>query len=93
MTPIEYLDHIHKLSRARDMIGIMAFTDEHLTDEMLDEMTPQQRRDVHSALHVAAHFIGEGPLDPPTGIPVDDLEDEDVAEAASGDRAAPVRTA
>jgi len=75
MTPEEYLDHIRQLSHARDMVGIMAFSDEHLTDEMLDAMTPQQRRDVHSVFHIAAPFVGEGPLDPPRGIPVDDLDD------------------
>src|SRR5688572_31318029 len=89
MTPTEYLDHVAKLSRPRDMVGIMAFTDEHLTEEMLDEMTPQQRRDVHGTIHIAAHFVGKGPLDPPTGIPIDDLEDEDLAAAATNDSAAP----
>ena len=93
MTPTEYLDQIQHLAHARDMVGIMAFEKEHLTDALLGAMTPQQRRLAYSANHVAAHFVGEGPLDPPTGIPIDDLEDEDLLEAASDASAAPVKTA
>ena len=92
MTPDEYLEHLGQLASARDMVGIMAFAKENMTDALLDEMTPQQRRDAASATHVAAHFVGEGPLDPPRGIPVDDLEDADLAEAASGDGLAPARS-
>jgi hypothetical protein len=90
MTPDEYFDHTRRLSRARDMVGIMAFAKEHLTDKLLDEMTPHQRRLAHSTIHVAAPFVGEGPLDPPTGIPVDDDED-DLADAATGDSTVPAR--
>lgn len=93
MTPTEYLNHIQQLARARDMVGIIAFEKEHLTDALLDTMTPQERRLAYSANHVAARFVGEGSLDPPTGIPIDDLEDDELAEATADDSAAPVRTA
>ena len=83
MTPTEYLNNVRRLARKRDMVGILALSDEHLTDAMLDQMTPQQRRDVHSAIHVAARFVGEGPLDGTRGIPVDDLEEADLAEVAT----------
>lgn len=91
MTPEEYLNRIWQLSRARDMVGIMAFSDEHLTEEMFDAMTPQQRRDVHSAIHIAIRFVGEGPLDPPRGIPVDD-DDDDLVDVANESSASPVRS-
>lgn len=91
MTPSEYLKQMHRLARARDLTGILAFTDEHLTEEMLDAMTPHERRRVHSVLHVAELSTGGGALGPPTGIPIDDLEDEALAEATSGDSAVPVR--
>ena len=92
MTPEEYFNGTRQLSRARDMVGIMAFAKEHLTDDLLDKLTPHQRRLAHSTIHVAAPFVGEGPLDPPRGIPIDDFEDEELAEAVSGDSAAPVRS-
>ena len=89
MTPKAYLQQLRRLTRADDMAGILAFTDEHLTEQMLDAMTPHERRRVHSVLHVAELSTGDGALDPPRGIPIDDLED--LAEAASGDSAAPAR--
>ena len=79
LTPIEYLSHLRRLARKRDMVGIMAFTDEHLTEEMLDAMTPHERRRVHSVIHVAETAVGEGVLSPPTGIPIDEDDDDLVA--------------
>jgi hypothetical protein len=66
MTPTEYLDQLQRLAHARDMVGLLAFEQEHLTDALLDEMTPQERRLAYSANHVAARFAGEGALDPPS---------------------------
>jgi hypothetical protein len=90
MTPEAYLQQVGRLAEKGAFAELMAFSDEHLSDEMLDAMTPQQRRDVHSVLHIAAPFVGEGPLDPPRGIPVDDLED-DLVEASPDDGASRVR--
>ena len=84
MTPTEYLDQIRRLARARDSAGIMAFAAEHLTDEMLDAMTPHERRRAHASIHVASHAVGEGWLSPPIGIPIDD--DDDELEEAKADR-------
>lgn len=89
MTPAEYLKQVHRLARADDMAGILALTDEHLTEEMLDTMTSQERRRVHSILHVAELATG-GALGPPTGVPVDDDEDG-LADAATDDSTVPAR--
>lgn len=72
MTPAEYLAQLDRLARADDMVGILAFAAEHLTDALLDAMTPQERRSAASATHVAARALGEGALGSPTGVPVDD---------------------
>jgi hypothetical protein len=53
----------------------MAFAHANLTEDLLDEMTPQQRRQATSATHVAAQVLGGGGYGPPTGIRVDDLVD------------------
>jgi hypothetical protein len=72
MIPVEYLTHLRQLARAEDPAGVLAFADAHLTDTLLDRMTPQQRRLAASATHVAARAVGEGSLGPPSGVPVDD---------------------
>jgi len=75
MTPDAYLSHIRKLARRRDSAGILTFARANLTEELLDEMTPQQRRQATSATHVAAQALGGGGYGPPTGIRIDDLID------------------
>ena len=72
MTPTEYLAELDRLAHADDMVGILVFAEEHLTDALLDAMTPQERRSAGSATHVAARAVGEGALGPPSGVPVDD---------------------
>lgn len=91
MTPTEYLAQLQRLARARDPKGIVAFADAHLTDALLDAMTPHQRRLAASATHVAERALGGGSLGPPTGIPVDDDDDDDLTDAAPDDSAAPAR--
>src|SRR5687767_1338664 len=90
MTPTEYLAQLQRLARARDPEGIVAFADAHLTGALLDAMTPHQRRLAASATHVAERALGGGSLGPPTGIPVDD-DDDELADTAPDDRAAPAR--
>ena len=68
----------------------MAFEREHLTDDLLTAMTPQERRSAASVTHVAARVLGGGSLRPPTGIPVDD-DDDELADAATDDSTAPAR--
>jgi hypothetical protein len=75
MTPDEYLRHLRRLARKRDSAGILAFARANLTEEMLDEMTPQQRRQAISATHVAAQVLGGGGYGPPTGIRIDEIVD------------------
>lgn len=93
MTPTEYFSRIRSLARARDSAGVLALSDEHLTDALLDAMTPHERRLAHCAIEVAARATGGGALGPPTGIPVDDDDDDDLAEAAADDSASPARIA
>ena len=83
MTPTEYLNQLQRLSHARDDAGIMAFERQHLTDELLDAMTPHERRLAWSATHVAARIVGEGWFGPQTGIPVDDDDEDDLVNVAS----------
>jgi hypothetical protein len=74
MTPEEYLAAVGRLARKRDSAGIIAFAHAHLSDKMLGEMTPHQRRLAWSATHVAADVLGIG-AEGPGGIPVDDFID------------------
>jgi hypothetical protein len=75
MTPEEYLKRQGRLVQAGKFDEVMAFAYAHLTEEMLDEMTPQQRRLATSATHVAEQVLGGGGYGPPTGIPIDELID------------------
>ena len=90
MTPTEYLAGIDRLIHTGDEAAIMAFERKHLTDELLDAMTPHERRSAASVTHVAARALGGGSLGPPTGIPVDD-DDDDLADAVADDSTAPAR--
>jgi hypothetical protein len=74
MTPTKYLAQVRRLARTRDSAGIIAFAQEHLTEELLREMTPHQRRRAWSATHVAADALGIGATGTPD-IPIDDIVD------------------
>jgi hypothetical protein len=90
MTPTEYLSGLDQLIRTGDEAAIMAFEREHLTDDLLDAMSPHERRSAASVTHVAARALGGGSLGPPTGVPVDD-DDDDLADAVTEDSTAPAR--
>jgi hypothetical protein len=74
MTPAEYLKRQGRLVRAGKFDEVMAFAYANLTEEMLGDMTPRQRRTAWSITHVASDVLGIG-AEGPGGIPVDDLVD------------------